>query len=257
LSGVAYLVDDDIPGAWRCADVPLDYGFWTTGRYLYVRRLLAAVCDRVWFSTEPLRQRYPASKAQVLSPLEPYESRPPAPVGTRRWAYLGTQTHAREIRWLLPVVETVQALSADFEFEIFGGRGVEKLFAHVPRVRVLPARRWQEFVQYCRETDLAVGVTPLLAGHFNAARTWVKFLDITRCGGVGVFSQREPYWPALADAGVSFLPDDPKAWIDEVVRLLQDDNLRMQRYRHAAEWQQRFPVDQDISRLINQEGFSA
>jgi hypothetical protein len=49
-SGVAYLMDDDIPGAWRCHDVPLDYGLWTTGRYLLAKNGLASICDRVWLS---------------------------------------------------------------------------------------------------------------------------------------------------------------------------------------------------------------
>lgn len=234
LSGVAFLMDDDIPAAWRCADVPLDYGLWTTGRYMRVRHLLSRVCDRVWVSTHALWARYPG--ARVVPPLEFCPARSPAPPGTRRWGYHGTRIHDREAHWLLPVVKAVQNTVPDAEFEIFGGGRIVRQFAGIPRVRVLPPVPWPAYVAHCLGSNLAVGVAPLLPGHFNAARSHTKFFDITRCGAVGVFSAREPYASALAPAGASLLADDPGAWSEEITRLLTHDTLRMERHRAAAAW---------------------
>ena len=35
-------MDDDIPAAWSCGELPLPYRMWTSGRYWRVHRLLAA-----------------------------------------------------------------------------------------------------------------------------------------------------------------------------------------------------------------------
>lgn len=233
LSGVAYLMDDDIPAAWRCRDIPLDYGLWTSGRYWAVRDRLAQVCDRVWVSTSVLQARHP--QAQLLPPLPYLTSRPPAPAGTRRWGYHGTRIHERELRWLLPVVEVVQKSVPQAEFEVFGGPKVARWFAHVPRVRVLPPLTWPDYVQHALSSNLAVGVAPLLAGKFNAARSYTKAFDILRCGAAGVFSARTPYTALPQDAAV-LLPDETQAWAGAIIRLLRDDDARIERYQRMKAW---------------------
>lgn len=236
LSGVAFLMDDDIPAAWRCRDVPLDYGLWTSGRYWGVRDLLARVCDRVWVSTPVLQARYP--QAHLLPPLPYLVSRPPAPVGTRRWGYHGTRMHERELRWLLPVVEAVQKAVPEAEFEVFGGPKVARWLAHVPRVRVLPPLPWPDYVGHALGSSLAVGLAPLLPGRFNAARSYTKAFDILRCGAVGVFSERAPY-TSLAEQGAVLVPDKPDAWTEAVVHLLRNDPERLERYQMLARWAER------------------
>lgn len=253
-SGVAFLMDDDIPGAWRSSDVPFHYGTGTTGRYLRVRHLLSRVCDRVWKSTEALRNRHSQVESVLVGPLDFDPGRAPAPGGTRRWGYHGTPVHIREIRWLVPVVATVHQAVPEAEFEVFGNHKIEKLFAGIPRVEVKPYRAWQEYLAHSRTQKLAVGVAPLLPGRFNAVRSHTKAYDIARCGAVGVFSAREPYAKALAGAGVALLPDVPEVWAEEVIKLLQDDGLRLHRFGRAREWMDAHYVHGDIADLIKGEG---
>lgn len=248
-SGVSYLMDDDIPAAWHCRDVPLDYGLWTSGRYLRIARLLPLVCDRIWVSTPALRARYPGTR--VVPPLPFAASRQPAPGGTRRWGYHGTRIHQRELLWLVPVVRIVQEAVPDAEFEVFGGERVAKLFGGISRVRLRAPVSWPEYLAYCDNSNLAVGLAPLLPGRFNAVRSHTKAFDIARCGAVGVFSEREPYRTALAGSGAILLPDDTQAWAAEIVRLLLDDELRSECYRRMAQWMVEVGRDADIAALIN------
>jgi len=234
--GVAYLVDDDIPGAWLCRDVPLDYGIWTSSRYWLARNGLAKVCDRIWVSTAALQARFASIPATVLGPLPFDAAREAAPAGSRRWGYLGTQVHVREMRWLVPVVDAVQRQVPQAEFEVFGDSRVARWFRGIPRVSMLPPRPWPDYVAYCRASRLAVGLAPMLPGRFNAVRSHTKAFDIARCGAVGIFSAREPYAPLLAEAGAALLPDEPSAWVAEAVRLLQDDALRIARFAQMAAW---------------------
>jgi len=250
LSGVAFLMDDDIPGAWRCRDVPLRYSVLTSGGYLKMWPLLGKVCDRIWVSTRALQQRYARTPTRVVEPLSLGEKRTAAPTGTRRWAYHGTRIHRREIRWLLPVVEAVQQASPDHAFEIFGSARVVQLFAHIPRVQVLQPRSWPDYLAHCRSSNLALGVAPLLPGRYNAVRSYVKLFDITRCGATGVFSRREPYAPALEAAGASLVGNDPQLWIAEILRLLNDDAIRVEKYHQACRWINAHQVDGDLGALI-------
>jgi hypothetical protein len=252
-SGVAFLMDDDIPGAWRSFDVPFHYGARTTGRYLRVRHLLSRVCDRVWKSTEALRKRHAQVESVVVGPLDFDPGRAPAPPGTRRWGYHGTPVHSREIRWLLPVVAAVHQAVPEAEFEVFGNHKVKKLFAAIPRVEVRPYRTWREYLAYSRTHKLAVGVAPLLPGKFNAVRSHIKAYDIARCGAVGVFSAREPYAKAMSGSGAALLPDEPKVWAAEVIKLLLDDALRLHRFGMAREWMDAHFVHGDIADLIEGE----
>jgi len=252
-SGVAFLMDDDIPGAWRSFDVPFHYGTRTTGRYLRVRHLLSRVCDRVWKSTEALRKRHAQVESVVVGPLDFDPGRAPAPPGTRRWGYHGTPVHSREIRWLLPVVAAVHQAVPEAEFEVFGNHQVKKLFAAIPRVEVKPYRTWREYLAHSRAHKLAVGVAPLLPGRFNAVRSHIKAYDIARCGAVGVFSAREPYAKAMSGSGAALLPDEPKVWAAEVIKLLLDDALRLHRFGMAREWMDAHFVHGDIADLIEGE----
>ena len=250
-SGVAFLMDDDIPAAWLCTELPLDYRLWTSGRYARIHSLLAAVCDRVWVANERLQARYAESGAREITPQEPYAPQPAAPVGTRRWTYLGTRTHQREIDWLAPVVAAVQAHSAQYTFELFGDARVARQFAQVPRVRVLAPRPWPAFVQHCQSAQVAVGVAPLLPGRFNAMRTHVKAFDITRCGAAGVFTRCAPFAPALDDVAV-LLPNDPALWIAEIRRLLEDDAARQALHQRASAWAARAGADVALEPLIRE-----
>lgn len=252
LSGVAFLMDDDIPAAWRCRDVPWDYGVWTSARYGWTARLLGRVCDRVWFSTATLRARYAEVPGCVVPPLAFAEPREPAPMGCRRWGYHGTRIHYQEVRWLVPIVARVQEKVAEAVFEIFGDRRVEKLFAGIPRVEVLPPRSWSDYVTHARRSSMAVGLAPLLPGRFNAARSHTKLYDMALCGAVGVFSARAPYWPGLAEAGVPCLPDEPEVWVREITTLLADDGRRLERYGQQCAWIDRHGQQGCIQDLIGQ-----
>ncbi len=235
-SGVAFFMDDDIPAAWLCRELPLDYRLRTSGRFLRVARALSRVCDRTWVSTEVLRARYPDWQARVLPPLHPFRPRAAAAAGTQRWCYHGTRAHGREMRWLKPVIEAVQKRLPEAEFEIMGGAGVKRLFTGIPRVNVLAPRSWGEYAAHCENSAIALGVAPLLPGHFNAARAHVKIFDIAHCGAVGVYARRAPYFPLLEAAGATFAEDDPQAWSEAIVALLSDDVHRLEQYARVAEW---------------------
>lgn len=234
--GVAYLMDDDIPAAWHCRDVPLDYGWWTSSRYWLIAGRLAALCDRIWVSTPELARRYPASRPRVVPPLINANEIVPAEPGCRRWGYHGTRIHHRELHWLVPLVELVHEVLPGVSFEVFGGQPIRQLFSQLPRVTVLSARNWGQYLEYCRGNRLAIGVAPLLPGRFNEARSHVKLFDMARCGALGVFSSDAPYADVLRGAGCRLVRGNVREWAEEICALFSDESQRLNDYEKTLAW---------------------
>lgn len=229
-----WLMDDDLPLAWRTPDVPRLYGLRTSLRYFALRTLLNRRDLKLWVSTPELQRRYPGAKLVPPRWFGPMPTR--APDDCLRWGYHGSPVHHREPAWLVPVVERVQRRVPEAVFEIFGGRRTKRLFSGVPRVEVLPPRSWTDYLAHARAHPLAVGLAPLLPGPFNAARSHTKAFDILRTGAVGVFSAREPYVSAMRGSGGMLVGDDPAAWEDVVVRLLTDPGERARRFARDLQW---------------------
>lgn len=249
-SGVAFLMDDDIPGAWLCQDIPRDYAFWTSARYFAVKTRLAGLCDRIWVSTPALQTRYATVKTSILPPRPFEQQRPSASPECNRWAYHGTRVHGQELAWLPPIVAAVHEAVPTAEFEVFGNARVARLFRQIPRVRLLATRSWRDYLAHCHSTELAVGLAPMLPGKYNAVRSYAKAFDITRCGAVGIFSDSDAYAP-LSEAA-TLLPNEPKRWIDEVIGLLQDAPSRSDRFAKFSAWLQSSPSI-DLESMIRQK----
>lgn len=250
-SGVAYLMDDDIPNAIGCRDIPFDYALWTTGRYLSAKRGLAKVCDRLWLSTEALRMRYQKHHTELVSPQYIGPTRAAAPAGSRRWAYHGTRIHQREIKWLVPIVKAVQQALPAAEFEVFGDAAIARLFSEIPRVKVMASIPWLEYLNYCDSAEIAVALAPMLSGRFNKVRSYTKAFDIARCGAVGVFSKSEAYAALESCLGATTLDNHQEEWVKAIVNLLQNDALRLEQYEQFSRWIDDHSSNRDISALIS------
>lgn len=251
-SGVAYLMDDDLPGAWQSADIPWDYRVWTTCRYWLIRQHLSAVCDRIWLSTSALQARY-ANNATTLLPPLPY-GRQAATTTSQllRWGYHGTRVHYHELAWLVPIVHEVQRIVPHAEFEVFGDQRVKRLFAKIPRVKVMPPMPWQDYVKYSQESQLILGLAPMLPGRFNDVRSHTKAFDIARCGAAGLFSDAKPYANLKAALPAYIIPNEPQVWIDRIVGLLNDAALSKQAANNLVGWVQQQLAADALDRLLEQ-----
>lgn len=239
LAGVAFLVDDDLPNAWRCRDLPRAYAVRTSWRYWQRSGLLGRVCDRLWVSTPALAERCPPGsreRVRILPPCWHGAAPQPAAAGNRQWFYHATASHRSEAEWLRPVVAQVQARCQEAVFEIVGGDTIERAFRGIPRVRVVAQRPWSTYHRHCAERRMAVGVAPLLDRPFNRYRAPVKVFDIARLGAVGVFSDAPAYRGAVRDGETGYLLGMNVAdWVESIDALLRDDERRARMF--AAAWE--------------------
>lgn len=233
LSGVAYFMDDDIPGILASPDLPKLYAWKTAARYLSTRERLGTLCDAVWVSTSWLRTRYPAVPTRVLPPLYVGDLAERPGEGAS-YFYPGTASHRLEMRWLLGVVRGVQERLPSARFEIHCRGALARRLAAIPGVTVRAPESWPEFLANSAQRRHAVGLAPMLDSPFNRARSHNKFYDITRCGAAGIYSDFGAFRGQVID-GVTgrCLRNDRTLWVEEICRLLVDRDERARLYRNA------------------------
>lgn len=73
--------------------------------------------------------------------------------------------------------------------------------------------------------ELGVGIAPLADTKFNAAKSWLKPLELAACGVPWVGSPRAEY-RRLHELGCGFLADRPKDWYKLVKNLVKNPSLR-------------------------------
>lgn len=241
LPPVFYFLDDDIPGILGDPHLPLGYAMKTAARYFRLRRPLAELNVSILPATPGLATRYGLPASSVLSPL-PLAARFGDGDDDSRYDenrqmtvfYHGTASHEREIRWLKEVFAGVSSCQPGTVFEVFGGDRIRRFYKGMGNVRVVHPMGWSEFLAYTSSVRLDIGLAPLLDSPFNACRSHVKYYDITRTGGVGVYSRGEVFDRAVRHGDNGLLAaNTPDAWVDAICRLVADFGLRRSLYRNA------------------------
>jgi len=222
---LVYFMDDDLFDLAALQGLPWRYRWKILSRAWMHRTRLLRLCDEFWVSTPYLAEKYARFDPVLLGPLPSVLTLAQKP--TVRVCYHGTASHPREIDWLLPVIEQVQARSEAIHFELFGGRAVAKRFGGLPRVSVLHPMAWPNYLAYTASYRCDIALAPLLPGAFNAARGPIKFYDYTRMGAAGLYSDVVPYRGFVRDGVDGLLLDnDPERWIEAILALALDAEKR-------------------------------
>lgn len=235
-SGVAYLMDDDIPVGARDNSLPFDYRFMLMTYYGRYRRFFARMCSEIWVTSEGLERRYGGGRVLRVDPmyLEPEGSPSQADPEKVRVFYHATFTHNDDAMWLRQVIGPVLEKRKDLEFELFGYRRVREAFQGLPRCHLLKERSFAGFMDYTSQNRLDIGLAPLADTPFNQGRSFNKIFDITRCGAAGIYADQPPYGAVIENrcTGV-LLRRDPQAWADMVLALADDRAERRRLHENA------------------------
>lgn len=240
LSGVAYLMDDDIPVAGKDRSLPTDYRRTVSLFWSVFRPLLARLASEVWVTSAGLEASYGGPNVHRMNPLYVGSSRKRTPTHNSddhpvRVFYHGGRTHAADQAWLRDVVKRVQDARANTVFEIFGDVDTARLYAGIPRCRVLQRLRWPDYLSYADGERLDIGLAPAVAGAYNAARSFNKAYDITRTGAAGIYADVPAFREFVGHdrEGLLAPADDMDVWVSAILALV-DDPARRRRLHAAA-----------------------
>ena len=242
LAGVAWLVDDDIPGAARETSLPLGYRWRLARFWIRYGAAIGRLASEIWFASDWLLERYGRVEDPVFQRIDPVDDTPPTERPARRPGepvvifYHGQITHLHECLWLRDVIRDVQAQVPGSIVEIVGNRQVKQAFLDIPRCRIVHPMSWTTYRSYVDTARGDIGLAPLDDTAFNRARSYVKYLEIVRHGGVGVFADGPPYAGAVrhGENGL-LLPMDKARWTEGIVSLATDATAREEMRERALQ----------------------
>jgi len=213
------LMDDDLLDPKVLQDLPRPYRRRLQERITDRRRWVPKLFDRLLVTSAPLARKYAGLGAEQL-PLWPH-ARLLAPQARLQLAYLGTSVHTQEFLWLLPLLESLQQRQPHTHVDLFGDLGINRMFRHLPRVRILHPMAWSNYLAETGPGRIDLLLSPLLESPFNACRAPVKTIDAARSGAVGLYSDRPPYRGFVRD-GIDglLLADDQARWLAAIERLI-------------------------------------
>jgi glycosyltransferase involved in cell wall biosynthesis len=227
-------MDDDLLDFNALRSIPFSYAFRLWIKTLS-KKSLAFKHYKLWISTPYLAEKYQAYNPRLLRPVASgelllrhwevhYKNPNNIPV---RICYHGTWSHRDDIKWLVPIIAEVQDRCSNTIFEIIGGNRVGRLFRGIPRVVVLDAMKWPDYLVHTQTNRQDIGLAPLLDTLFNRARGPIKFFDYARCGAVGVYSKSNAFNDFVSHGHDGYLLDNtPELWIETIVSLVNSPEKR-------------------------------
>lgn len=240
LSGIAYLMDDDIPEAGYDLTLPPGYAIGLAWFFFKYHNRLQELSSELWVSSPYLFEKYKSEVTHLIEPIFIAKERSSAAKqneGEHRPVtifYHAQRPHYRDNLWLKDIIVEIQKRYDHTVFETFGGEKVRDAYKTIPRTHVLKRFNWQEYLDFCAQQDHDIGLAPLTNGAFNRARSINKLFDISRCGGAGIYSNSEPYSNVI-DNGKTGVLCDQKAedWINAISSLVEDEQLRKNIYNNC------------------------
>lgn len=239
---IVYLIDDDIAAAAQDSTLPSAYR-QRMARIAHLQSRLLALSDEVVVCSEKLAQRFYAHHVRVsvltpplIAPLPTLEHFAP-PTVQMPWkiGFHGTRAHLNDLLHIAPALWAIQQGRRDTRLEIMLGKHTPRQLAEQPGVETPDPLPWQAFRRYQSGCRLHIGVAPLLETPFNQGKSFIKFLDITAMGGVGIYSNRYPYTEVVRHGKNGLLVEDsPAAWQAGLQQLLDNPQAAADMARQAA-----------------------
>jgi hypothetical protein len=238
-----YFMDDDLLDPAVLLGLPVGYAWRLWGKITCKKTLIAKLFSQIWVSNAHLAQKYQIQFKEVgikkLSPLVEPLLLPTSPkevngahtleqpLHSIEIAYHATWSHKQEMQWLAPILEKIQARYSQTQITIMGDARAQKIYNKIPRVKVLKALPWTEYVQYTKLHVIDIGLAPLLPSMFNEGRSPIKFFDYARCHAAGIFSDCYVYNELIEhQTNGLLLKNDPDLWFDQLCVLIENTVFR-------------------------------
>lgn len=226
---VHYVIDDMLPIAAECLELPDDYRTRLAGYAETLLPRLLALRPAIIAPSPSILALFPNLACSHLDPCNVVPLRPGLPVcewpGGRglRLALLGTRSHRQSLGPLAHVAEGVRAALPQARLTHFmGAIGPHQLTAN-PIVEARRGLSWPDYRTLMTGEPFDIALTILPESRFNQGRSITKALECAAFGAAGLYSRRPPFADLISDgADGLLLPDAPEAWVEAIVALARD-----------------------------------
>lgn len=86
---------------------------------------------------------------------------------------------------------------------------------------------YADYVRVMNTKAFDIGIAPLIDNDFNRCKSYMKYLEYSAMGAVGVYSNLEPYLDVVEPGVNGFLAQSPEDWAKHLSRLVETPELRL------------------------------
>lgn len=158
---------------------------------------------------------------------------------TIKIGYMGTTTHANDLKLIEEAIKNIQASSdKDIVFEMVGG--TDSSFDGMSRVNVpFDKRHYPDFVEWLQNAiKWDIAIAPLVENnHINQAKSELKYLEYTALNVPGIYSDVGPYSKCISheDNGLLIKNNSVKEWEINMKKLIESKELREKILKNSKE----------------------
>jgi glycosyltransferase involved in cell wall biosynthesis len=223
---VYYLIDDMLPLAHACVELPADYRRRLTR---FTRDLLPSILDlnpTVVAPSEAILALFPDHDGERLDPallVAAPDCDHFTGSGPLRLAFLGTRSHSVGLDFLAPVLDQILTSDRDVTLTVFFGKHLPARIAGLPGVKNHAPLPWADYQARMAGERFHLLLAPLPDTPFNRGRSLTKLMEAAATGAVLLASDRLPFSAAVESGRDGLLlGDDPADWVRGIRRLADD-----------------------------------
>ena len=226
------VMDDDWRAAFRDTHIPLLY----RAKLLLVEGRrgpnLERRADHILVPSSALeklyRRLYPAKDITRIPPHWPSpDALSSAQADRLVVAYLSAQSHAKDFRFVRPVIDEILGDPNGPDILITANQRLPSRWKASPRVQVAPRMSWGDYRGWMQDKRIDIALYPLLEGRFASSRSPNKFMEFDQFGASIIASR---HWVETTDFATQSaclsLDNTHDAWRKGVGSLIKDSALR-------------------------------
>lgn len=105
------------------------------------------------------------------------------------------------------------------------------------KVHIVPKMNLKDYQSYMKEAQFDIGIAALENSYFSERKYFNKFIEYTRYGICGIYSNTYPYRFVVKDKVNGILvSDNPRDWLEAINKLIDDKSLRIKCINNAQKY---------------------
>ncbi len=142
--------------------------------------------------------------------------------------YMGGDTHIPDVELVTPVlVEVLRRYTGRVALHLVGMHP-NPLLSSLPNVTCTPfIMDYASYARFASEQHFDLAIAPLIDNPFNRCKSSIKCLEYSALGLPAVYSNIPPYTKFVSDGENGLLASTSEEWLQAIVRLIEDQALRM------------------------------
>lgn len=184
---------------------------------------------------QPNTTYWPTVLPDALWPIKPPES--PKPDVPLKIGYMGSISHMPDLELLItPLCQVVNRLEQDVELHFWGCPPPAELVSCATTIHHPGVEDYADFANsFSSNAQADIWLAPLQPGLFKRCKSPIKFWEYSAVGGVGIYSDIDPYQSVVEHGENGLLAKTEEDWITAVIQLATHPDLRLKLARNAQQ----------------------